>query len=182
MTDQAEPIGVEGVVIHRYDVTQWEDPDHRRVAAQVIVDLKSDMRSRAATRTPDPKAAGMEQEAITAMARAMCDRVNGQGDFDDNIAQRRKGWEAQAECALTALRAVDAAPGGGIREPRVFGDPDGDEMPTVAPAPNVQLVEALNVMTTAFGGYITTRGQKEALEIADATLAAIQAPAGEGVA
>lgn len=57
-------------------------------------------------RTPKASAQGVgEIEAIEAAARAMCDRVNGEGDFDENITQRRSGWVAQAETAIKAYLA-----------------------------------------------------------------------------
>lgn len=49
---------------------------------------------------------------IEAAARAMCDRVNGIGDYDENIQQRRPGWTAQAKAALDAAAIVRATGAG----------------------------------------------------------------------
>ncbi|KQM36051.1 MazG-like family protein [Sphingomonas sp. Leaf10] len=54
-----------------------------------------------ASRTAVSAPAG-DGDAIEAAARAMCDRVNGIGDYDENIEQRRPGWTAQAKAALDA--------------------------------------------------------------------------------
>lgn len=59
-----------------------------------------------------------EGDVIEAAARAMCDRVNGIGDYDENIGQRRPGWTAQAKAALdaAALARPRAAVGEQSRE------------------------------------------------------------------
>jgi hypothetical protein len=59
---------------------------------------------------------GGEVEAVEAAARAMCDRVNGIGDYDANIDKRRAGWLSQARAGvkayLAALRSSSDQPGG----------------------------------------------------------------------
>lgn len=59
-------------------------------------------RHRLATEQSRASAPAVGREAIEAAARAMCDRVNGIGDYDENIKQRRTGWMAQAEAGLNA--------------------------------------------------------------------------------
>lgn len=49
-------------------------------------------------------------EAIEAAARAMCDRVNGQGDYDENVGQRRAGWVAQAQTGIAEYLATATPP------------------------------------------------------------------------
>jgi len=49
--------------------------------------------------------AGEREDALEAAARAMCDRVNGIGDYDENIGQRRTGWLAQAKAGIAAYLA-----------------------------------------------------------------------------
>ena len=44
----------------------------------------------------------MNEQALEAAAQAMCDRVNGQGDYAENIGQRRPGWLAQARAGVEA--------------------------------------------------------------------------------
>lgn len=55
---------------------------------------------------PHPSPVPTAPEAIEAAARAMCDRVNGVGDYDANIEQRRSGWMAQAEAGFAAILAA----------------------------------------------------------------------------
>lgn len=56
---------------------------------------------------PDHDAA-MPDDAVERVARAMCDAVNGVGDFDANIDQRRSGWERQARIGIAAYLATNA--------------------------------------------------------------------------
>lgn len=48
----------------------------------------------------------MNEQALEAAAQAMCDRVNGQGDYAENIGQRRPGWLAQARAGVEAYLAA----------------------------------------------------------------------------
>lgn len=52
----------------------------------------------------------LPEKAVEAAARAMCDRVNGVGDFDENIEQRRSGWVAQAQAGFDAILSVIMEP------------------------------------------------------------------------
>jgi hypothetical protein len=52
----------------------------------------------------------VQAEAVEAAARAMCDRVNGTGDYDENVGQRRRGWMAQARAGIAAYLAHAAVP------------------------------------------------------------------------
>lgn len=52
----------------------------------------------------------MNETALEAAAQAMCDRVNGQGDYAENIGQRRTGWLAQARAGVSAYLAALATP------------------------------------------------------------------------
>lgn len=56
--------------------------------------------------------------ALEAAARAMCDRVNGAGDYDENLVQRRPGWVPQAKAGIDAYLAAlsRAAPSSGQLE------------------------------------------------------------------
>lgn len=66
-----------------------------------------------ASERPSPVDGEGEVERV---ARAMCDRVNGQGDFDENIEQRRSGWEAQARVAIAAMSRPSTERQDGLRE------------------------------------------------------------------
>jgi len=64
---------------------------------------------KAATKHSQAVSAEMREAAIGAGARAMCDRVNGVGDYDENIDQRRAGWVSQARAGVAAyLTAIEA--------------------------------------------------------------------------
>ncbi|WP_293875519.1 hypothetical protein [Sphingomonas sp. UBA978] len=58
----------------------------------------------------DDKQEAPPAHAIEAAARAMCDRVNGIGDYCENIEQRRAGWVAQARAGINAYLAAAAQP------------------------------------------------------------------------
>lgn len=58
--------------------------------------------------TPPEPSSEVVGDAVESAARAMCDRVNGIGDYDENIDQRRAGWVSQAQAGVAAYLAVTA--------------------------------------------------------------------------
>ena len=52
----------------------------------------------------------LQEAAVEAGARAMCDRVNYVGDYDENIDKRRSGWLPQARACIAAFLAATPTP------------------------------------------------------------------------